>query len=481
MLFTAKRSKAIFILLVIFIVGLLIRVYFWKNPSTLSWDEGAHSLAGIFVIQFSLHKFSLPYAYDYLYKYWATMGSLFFYPWGYSFLTVISYLIFGVSEFSARLPNMFFSILIIFPTYLLANEIYGKKVGILSSFFAAVNPWFIIWGGRALADLPMLSLMSFASYFLIKAAKTRSEKDWALMGISLGIAGQMKPIAFLILPLILLYVFLKDKKLMQSRGFIAGISISIIILGSYFAFGLFSKYLVYKGEYIYENVFHWVGLSLVDTGNRVPLPWTSISGWTYYLYLLPAQFGIITLFLAFVGLAGKIRKHNTEELYLILTVLLVYLAFVLLPNKDPRYTMPFITTMCIFSSLGAIKISSLTSNSFYKGIILALTAALVLVASLYAILSSSAINYPDAGLNEVADRLVKEASGMVAVINETDELNVQSVSFYLAARDPELKFGVHWSNWLNSSKYVVSREILNYIALFNITKQNGTIYLYERR
>lgn len=66
-------------------------------------------------------------------------------PSGYHYLTIIPIKLFGLSEFSTRLPAALFGSITIFAIYFLAMAIFGnKKIALLSSFFVAIAPWHVV-------------------------------------------------------------------------------------------------------------------------------------------------------------------------------------------------------------------------------------------------------------------------------------------------------------------------------------------------
>src|SRR3990167_3596780 len=62
---------------------------------------------------------------------------------GYLYPTVVSQMIFGANEFATRFPSVFFGILAIFSTYLLAGKLFSQRVGLMATLLLAVSPWHI--------------------------------------------------------------------------------------------------------------------------------------------------------------------------------------------------------------------------------------------------------------------------------------------------------------------------------------------------
>jgi len=200
-----SNFKTSIVFIGLFLIGLAFRIYCWSHLKSLTWDEGLHANPGIGLGLFVQHGFRLEYLSQLVEHYPQTLLSSAFYPFGYPCMTLISSMIFGISEFSARLPSMLFSFLIIHAVYLCGKEIFNKEIAVVGAFFATLNPWFIIWGGRALVDVPMTVCMMYALYFCLRAIRADETKQWIFTGLFCGLAFYMKPPGLVITPLIFLF------------------------------------------------------------------------------------------------------------------------------------------------------------------------------------------------------------------------------------------------------------------------------------
>lgn len=93
----------------------------------------------------------------------------------YTYLVIPSISVFGLNEFSVRLPNALLGTLAVFATYFLVLELFGrreKKLAILASLFLAVSPWHIALSRGAFeANLTTFFLTTGMVFFL--AARRR--------------------------------------------------------------------------------------------------------------------------------------------------------------------------------------------------------------------------------------------------------------------------------------------------------------------
>jgi len=84
-------------------------------------------------------------------------------------LIALSMKIFGTSEFSARLPSVFFGVLTIIVSYLFFRKIFGQKIGLATAFIVAFSVIEIAWSRQArmyqqLQFFYLLSLYIFYKY-----------------------------------------------------------------------------------------------------------------------------------------------------------------------------------------------------------------------------------------------------------------------------------------------------------------------------
>lgn len=86
-----------------------------------------------------------------------------------------SILLFHTNPFSARVPNALYGTLMIFPTYLLAKELFNKKVvALIASFLWAISPSAIVTSrvGYGVEIFPLF-LFIFSVFFWIKFLRSR--------------------------------------------------------------------------------------------------------------------------------------------------------------------------------------------------------------------------------------------------------------------------------------------------------------------
>ncbi len=159
-------------------------------------------------------------------------------PPGGFWLTAISYLLFGVSEFSARFSSAFFGLLTLVFTYLLGKKIFNKVVGFTSAIALSSSPWFMFRARSGNLDVP-LTLFFVATIYL--TVKSIENKNFLIpFSLSLSFLFLIKTaVPFTILPTVL-FIFLTSKKLKMS-DIKKPLLIFVIFIGWWFLYQFLSQ------------------------------------------------------------------------------------------------------------------------------------------------------------------------------------------------------------------------------------------------
>ena len=82
----------------------------------------------------------------------------------YIYLTVPSIAIFGLNDFSVRLPSALLGTLTVFVTYLLIEGLFASiPIGVIASFLLAISPWHLQFSRSAYEANIAVFLMFWAS------------------------------------------------------------------------------------------------------------------------------------------------------------------------------------------------------------------------------------------------------------------------------------------------------------------------------
>lgn len=162
------RVRVLFILIIL--LGLLLRIYdVGVNPPSLYWDEASLGY-NAYTIATSLrdeHGEFLPLAR------FSAFGD--YKPPGYIYAIVPFLALFGVNEFSVRLPSILAGTGMVILTYFLVRELLRfRKIALLASFFLAVSPWSIQLSRAAFeANLAAFFNLAGIYFFLLGMKKVK--------------------------------------------------------------------------------------------------------------------------------------------------------------------------------------------------------------------------------------------------------------------------------------------------------------------
>lgn len=133
----------------------------------------------------------------------------------FPFLLAGIYGIFGPSHLAAKLALALIGSLTCLFIYLIAKEVFNKRVATVALLISIVYPFFIYYTGRLLTETLFVFLLATTILELIKVTKTHFLKDQLLVGGLLGLAILTRPVLsfFPIAILILLFVLFENKKI----------------------------------------------------------------------------------------------------------------------------------------------------------------------------------------------------------------------------------------------------------------------------
>ena len=247
-------------------------------------------------------------------------------------LVALSYKLFGISEFSARLPVVVLSLLSVLLTYLIAREIFDKKSAIYSVFAMFLSLQFLINSRYASPEDVLTFFFTLTLYFFIRGYKKRSFVYIILFYISLALTVLTKGYPYIIVigGIVLFYIFLENSfnltKALQDIKFLRlhiGIPLTLFIgcwwyVYMYFKFG--NEFLdVLMAETLKRAVEK-------KDGSLNPLFYPVVILWGFLPYSLVAYFGL-----------AKIKNYFEKLLFPFAWLFVMLVVFTLAKGKIPTY------------------------------------------------------------------------------------------------------------------------------------------------
>ena len=464
--YITKNPSFFLVLLLIFVLGVSFRFYVCLRFGTLQRDEAQHSLGGIFFSRLLLNN--IGNLGSYIADYPTTLGSIWFYPFGYSLLAAFEYPIFGYTEFAARLPSLIFSLLLIHATTSIAKEIEpGKRISLIAAFLVATSSIIVIVGSAAMVDIPVTTLMTYSILFWIKGVKSGSKSAFLKAGALGGIAGLMKPTGIFVLLFMIAFEILRflisRNTAVFSKGFWKGIGCGFLIFTTWWGSAVIVNFTVngWVGNEALKGITYWFDFTGIFEKYIPPWyspPWYKIEAWSFYPNQLISMMGILPFIFAFVGVGARLKKLKMVDLSLILFAIGVYVLQTFASNKNPRYIIPCLPILYAYSSVGVNSAyADIMGNDLLKatriGTIKKCTAfalvMLVLAGGFIPMLSAVQANYIQGML--FGDTIpIRESlqivgndgnAGIIMPDSEENSFNVQTLTFYIASIDHDRKYG----------------------------------------
>ncbi|MCH8067413.1 MAG: glycosyltransferase family 39 protein [Nanoarchaeota archaeon] len=385
--------------LILIILSFLSLYLLYLNPnSDLWWDSSVYIGMGKYIYSFGeigLYEDSRPLVWPMI------LGS--FWKLG---LDVI---------FFGKLMVLLFGIGVIILTYLVAYELFDKKIALISSFLLAFNPTFFFFNSIMFAGIPSIFFSLSGIYLFIRG-------KYSLAGFLLGIAFMTRFFQiFIALPVYLFFIYLVYKKRATLRKFFISILFFIIPVTPYLILNLI----------LYNNPFYSFLLQA----------WmTKFTGWIFYqqfnFYFLNLIKDNALVLFSILGIIFIFKNEKFGKFIIPIVFLLAFIPYNFSQHKEMRFLLSILPFLYILASYGIVKFSSLFKKN--KNILL----LLILIIGIFQVT-------PKLRLNDYDDKLGP---------------------FYDFVQNNEIEDGI----WISNPSFIANTELksdeLIYYPLYNTKK-----------
>lgn len=300
----------------------------------LVWDEVVHLNAGSFLSWGLIDKFVLNA----------------FYPPLFDCLIFLSFETFGVCLFAARLIPVLFSVLALWLTFELAQSMYGGKVGLLSAVVLGVMPGYFWVSQSALLESSLVFFVVASLLFFYRWLVTRQDRMLVFTGLAVGLGFLTKYqiiVAGIILAISILFLA-KDQLKLAYKKFMITFVTAVLVVTPWIL-------IVYD---IYADNFLQQWLYAVQVGN----PERSVYSERFFapvFYLVDVVWPYdtvhpISVFIYIAGLVGLTffaLRRKTQDKYVLIWFVCIYVFFTLISNKSWRYVLPLFPALAISASV----------------------------------------------------------------------------------------------------------------------------------
>lgn len=266
-----------------------------------------------------------------------------FYIWS----IMLSFEIFGVSDFSARLPSALLSVVATLLLFFLVIELSNNYwLAFLTSFILLLTSPFIILGRQSRVDIPVVAAILFSLYSFIKG---QQKEKWLLgLGIGIGIGVMIKSvIGFFAFPLALIFSLLYRKwGWFKNKYLWLGLVFMILIIAPWH---IYESYRF--GMPFWDNYFNFHVLRRITTVMGGAEPWYYLSRLWNLVQPWSTIFIILLPLMLFAGFK-KIQENKRLTWFGFGSVLFIFIVFSIPQTKLWPYLLPIFPFSAIFISAG---------------------------------------------------------------------------------------------------------------------------------
>ena len=329
------------------LIFLPLTLYFGKR-SFIAFDEGFYALQARWIIE--KENWVIPLWWD-EYVLDRTIGV--------QFLIAKSQEIFGQNIFISYLPSTTSALIMLFVTYKLHEEFFGKKHAIISPLILSTTYLWFDYSHLATQDIIYSSLVTIGIYSLVKIKSNKDKLFILLFGIWIGLAFMMKTFLIAVPLLSLIPYWYTKKKLLLTKYFWIGLIIGFLpfIIWAYLINSLIDKNIIL---YLFEK------FNILADKNSFTNPFY------YYFWNIPLTFLPWSVF-SFMGLIVNKKKYKNGKFilnYLPITVIVIISLF---STKTPYYPLQISAILSLNAYLG---IKQLFNSRNYKFIFIFFTSRL---------------------------------------------------------------------------------------------------------
>lgn len=255
----------------------------------------------------------------------------------YFWLSAFFMKLFGISEFTVRLPSVLAALATVGFVYLFGSLVFNRYIGLLGSFILSSAPIFLYRGRTGNIDV-LLTFFMFFSIFSFYKGYTEDKRWYLIFGAALVLGFLTKGLVgfypFLIVLLFLLYA--KELKVVFSKKFLLGILFAVSIGSGW----ILLSYLVNGSEFIKQ--FLYGNVEKFGLGYQSSVAFSL----EYFLHLKSGlKFWFIPLPLAFLYMFSNRKEKRIILLGLFSVVFLLVMSFS--AEKSNWYILPIYPALAL--------------------------------------------------------------------------------------------------------------------------------------
>lgn len=300
----------------------------------------------------------------------------------HQFITSIFLKEYGISEYNARLPTAIMGILMVLFVYIIARQLFNRRMALLSSLFIGINGYSLHFNRQINLDTPLVFFMILSIMFIVEWRKTRSQWYFYMFLVSVILSTMSKVI--IIIPLtIAVFVYLYVEKDYKDglKMLFKPLSILIIFASICYAY-YFITTIVGVDDFI-KTLTYASGRETVGTPS-------------FYIQTVILLLGYVFPIITIIGLTIAL-KHRTEgDTLIMLWFVMVLLFFTYYPLQGYNYIFPIIPPLCLLCGRAIDDMA----DHIRKSTVAAIVLPLMIILSIYP--TFNVLNNPDEVVHSIA-------------------------------------------------------------------------------
>jgi len=234
-------------------------------------------------------------------------------------LIALSFKIFGIGEFSARIVSVIFGTLTIPLVYLVGAKVANKRVGLLAALLITFSVWQIVWAREARMYAQFQFFYLLTAYLFYSGVDKKNLKTLLFSAVAFICAWFSHVLALTFLPVAVIYTLLYKREILKNRYVISGTLISA---------GMALLYMIVTGK----TPFGYMPASVPKWGQH-PFYYYALTPDLRMLFILVVIGITISILLWGFG----IFKNEKHSAYLYLNFFIPFIILSLNLWKAPRY------------------------------------------------------------------------------------------------------------------------------------------------
>ena len=164
------------------------------------------------------------------------------------YVVKLSGLVFGNSNFGLRVLHVLFGTATVFLVFLLGKKVSSVNAGLYAAALLAVDRFHHTWSYFFVSEILLLFFATLALLLYLRTTETHSYRDFALLGVALGLAYLSKETAILLFPVLWLHTLVDPEhrmSLFRGKWFTTHV-IAVVVI---------SPDLLWNATHFYEGYF----------------------------------------------------------------------------------------------------------------------------------------------------------------------------------------------------------------------------------